>query len=95
MPIYRTPCDRQVRPPERLVYTWAWEGPSPEPNETVVTVEFHDREGATEVVLMHEGFSSEESRGAHEHGWHAVLDNLQARVLEGAEYLSERQFDRR
>lgn len=75
---------REVRRPERLVYTWAWEGPSSEPNETVVTVEFHDREGTTEVVLMHEGFSSEESRGAHEHGWHAVLDNLRARVLDGA-----------
>ncbi len=72
---------REVRRPERLVYTWAWEGESPEPSETVVTVEFTGREGATDVVLLHEGFSSAESRAAHEHGWNAVLENLQGRVF--------------
>jgi uncharacterized protein YndB with AHSA1/START domain len=74
---------REVRRPERLVYTWAWEGGSSEPNETVVTVEFNDRGETTEVILVHEGFSSDQSRGAHEHGWQAVLENLRARVLRG------------
>lgn len=75
---------REVRRPERLVYTWAWEGESPEPSETVVTVEFSDRDGVTDVVLIHEGFSSDESRGAHEHGWNAVFENLRSRVFGGA-----------
>lgn len=74
---------REVRPPERLVYTWAWEGESPEPGETVVTVEFGDRGGETEVVLVHEGLSSEHSRGVHEHGWNGVLENLRTRVFSG------------
>jgi uncharacterized protein YndB with AHSA1/START domain len=72
---------REVKRPERLVYTWEWEGESPEPNETVVTVSFHHHAGATGVVLVHDGFSTDESRAAHEHGWHAVLDNLESRAL--------------
>ena len=72
---------REVQRPERLVYTWAWEGDSSESSETVVTVEFTDRDGATDVVLAHEGFSSDESRGMHEHGWVAVLENLGSRVF--------------
>ena len=67
---------REVRAPERLVYTWAWESPSPFDGETVVTVEFIDRGDATEVVLTHELFSSEEARDEHEKGWNGVLDQL-------------------
>ena len=36
---YLSGIGRQVRPPERLVYTWRWEA-QPEPRETLVTVEF-------------------------------------------------------
>lgn len=72
---------REVRRPERLVFTWAWEGESPEPSETLVTVEFNDRDGSTDLVLVHEGFSSTESSGAHEQGWNGVLENLQTRVI--------------
>jgi uncharacterized protein YndB with AHSA1/START domain len=66
---------REVDPPRRLVYTWAWES-GPDQTETLVTVEFFDRGGATEVVLTHALFSSEEARGRHEHGWTGCLDNL-------------------
>ena len=67
---------REVRAPEKLVYTWAWELPTPFDGETLVTVEFIDRDGATEVVLTHELFSSQEARDEHEKGWNGVLDQL-------------------
>jgi len=67
--VYRT-IDR----PTKLVYTWKWED-SPMP-DSVVTVEFHERGKQTEVVLRHEGLADPESRGRHEHGWTACLDNL-------------------
>ena len=67
--VYRT-IDR----PSKLVYTWKWEE-SPMP-DSVVTVEFHERGKQTEVVLRHEGLTDPESRGRHEHGWTACLDNL-------------------
>jgi uncharacterized protein YndB with AHSA1/START domain len=67
---------RVIEPPAKLVYTWKWEE-SPMPDSTV-TVEFHDRGKSTEVVLRHEGLTDAESRGRHEHGWNACLDNLVA-----------------
>jgi uncharacterized protein YndB with AHSA1/START domain len=65
---------REVRPPERLVYTWAWEG-SGAP-ETVVTVEFRDRGTHTEVILTHGAFADAAERDKHVHGWNGCLDHL-------------------
>ena len=62
----------EVTPPERLVYTWQFDGGE----TTLVTVEFHDRVGATEVVVTHERFGSDEARRAHERGWGLCLDRL-------------------
>ncbi len=66
---------REVDPPKRLVYTWSWED-SPDMGETLVTVEFLDRAGATEVVLTHELFPTDEVRNQHEHGWSGCFDKL-------------------
>ena len=65
---------QEVRPPERLAYTWLWED-SIEPAETLVTVDFLERDGGTEVVLKHERFTIDESRSNHEHGWNATFAN--------------------
>ena len=70
---------REVRPPEKLVYTWQWEA-KPELGDTLVTVEFHDRGGSTEIVLTHELFPSEKVRQDHERGWSSGLDKL-AKIL--------------
>ncbi|MBI4588981.1 MAG: SRPBCC domain-containing protein [Candidatus Rokubacteria bacterium] len=70
---------REVRRPERLVYTWQWEA-EPELGDTLVTVEFHDRAGSTEIVLTHELFPTEKARQEHERGWSGGLDNL-AKIL--------------
>ena len=66
---------REVDPPKKLVYTWRWET-SPEMGETLVTVEFLERGRATEVVLTHELFPTDEVRGKHQLGWSASLDKL-------------------
>lgn len=70
---------REVRPPERLVYTWRWES-EPEPGETLVTVEFQEVGDATEVVLTHEFFPTAKAREDHNRGWNGCLDRL-AKVL--------------
>jgi len=67
---------RVIDPPSKLVYTWKWEESAME--DSVVTVEFHDRGKSTEVVLRHDGLTDAESRARHEHGWNACLDNLAA-----------------
>lgn len=66
---------REIQPPEKLVFSWAWEG-WPEAQETLVTVEFHERGGQTELVLTHERFPDEAIRDKHGEGWNGCLDRL-------------------
>ena len=68
----------EVKPPERLVFTWLWENDPirGESGDTVVTVEFHERGGRTEVVLTHEGLPSEVSLREHEEGWAECLEKI-------------------
>lgn len=67
---------REIVPPERLVYTWDWEEPDQAMGDTLVTVEFRDVDGATEIVLTHEGFPTEDSATGHAEGWGLCLDQL-------------------
>lgn len=74
---------REVDPPRRLVYTWTWET-NPDVTDSVVTVEFHERGEATEVVLRHAGLPSEDSRRRHGEGWIGCLQKLDTVVTPGA-----------
>jgi uncharacterized protein YndB with AHSA1/START domain len=65
---------REVRFPEKLVFTWTFEGS--ELGETVVTLEFHDQNGSTELVLTHQFFPNKEERDKHTMGWNGCLDHL-------------------
>jgi uncharacterized protein YndB with AHSA1/START domain len=78
---------REVKPPERLVFTWQFEKDGSggnfgevEPPEMLVTVEFKARGEQTELVLTHEKFASVESRDRHNQGWGRCLDALGAFV---------------
>ena len=84
-------CDvyQEVSPPEKLVFTWAFEkmaGDDPDfvPAETLVTVEFIDKNGATEVVLTHERFPDEHMRDEHQAGWGGCLDGLERLFTSGS-----------
>lgn len=69
-----------VRPEERLVYTFRWEPPvidAMDTGETRVTVEFHDHGPETEVVLIHERLRDDDLvREFHDWGWNSTLDRL-------------------
>jgi uncharacterized protein YndB with AHSA1/START domain len=69
---------REVRRPERLVYSWCWEldagGTGP---VSTVTVEFRDEGGRTTVLLRHEDLEDEGSRERHGQGWTACLNSLE------------------
>ena len=72
---------REVQPPEKLSFTWAWErspedDPHWEPAETLVTVEFRDLGQATEVTLTHTGFPDAPMRDQHTSGWQGVVQRL-------------------
>jgi uncharacterized protein YndB with AHSA1/START domain len=71
----------EIRPPERLVFTWRWDGNGGNEGPQVVEVEFNERpDGTTAVVLTNTGLRDEEARRSHEEGWQASFDNLD-RVL--------------
>ena len=65
--------ERITRPTE-LVYTWNVE-PSSGPPERV-TVRFEAKDGATEVVVIHERIASEAAKEQHAHGWRGCLEGL-------------------
>jgi glutathione S-transferase len=53
----------EITPPSRLVYTWQFKGgPPPDMPETLVTVEFVDQNGGTEVRIKHEKLPTPEAR---------------------------------
>jgi uncharacterized protein YndB with AHSA1/START domain len=76
---------REVKPLERIVFTWFWtmdtpdgENMHPGSEETVVTVEFFARGGnKTEVVLTHSAFATEAQREDHNRGWNGCFDALE------------------
>jgi glutathione S-transferase len=68
---------REIDPPNRLSYTWKWEEEGNDYYDTLVTLEFHDRDGATEVVLVHELFPDAEIAGKHTEGWTSCLNRLE------------------
>jgi uncharacterized protein YndB with AHSA1/START domain len=68
---------REVRPPERLCMTWRWEEDRPEDEyDTLLTLEFNELDGGTELVLTHEQFASVATRDRHADGWSAIMQQL-------------------
>ena len=79
---------REVKAPERLVYTWDWEkdGSGEEFGElegktSLITVEFFKRGAQTEFVFTHTRFATVESRDSHARGWGRAADTF-AKFLE-------------
>ena len=68
---------REVEPPRRLVYTFEWEEPDPDDQETVVTLSFLDDGGGTRLVLDQGPFATEARHALHEAGWTETLERLE------------------
>ena len=79
-PFHLTGEFREVDPPTRLAYTFAWEDPDPDDVETLVELTFRSRGDATELVFMQGAFKTEARRELHRDGWTDTLDKLE-RVL--------------
>jgi uncharacterized protein YndB with AHSA1/START domain len=67
--VYKT-----IIPNKKVVFTHQWE--EEDPIETVVTFEFKDTEGGTEIVLTQTGFRDASVAKGHEEGWSSALANL-------------------
>jgi uncharacterized protein YndB with AHSA1/START domain len=71
---------REIDPPSRLVFTWAWHGDGKRGHETVVTIALKPHGAGTEMTLTQAAFESAQSLNAHRQGWSSSFDCL-------AEYL--------
>ena len=68
---------QEIDAPHRLAYTWRWDEKEHDCGDTLVTVEFNDLGGSTEVVLTHEGFPNGEAKEGHNQGWMSCLGRLE------------------
>jgi uncharacterized protein YndB with AHSA1/START domain len=71
---------QQIKPPEKLVFTWRWKTEEPL-LDSLVTVEFRDLGDSTEISLTHERLPNAEEVAKHTEGWTGCLGQL-------AEYLT-------
>ncbi len=67
---------REVAPPERLVFTFAWEEEGERGLETLVTVSFAEESGKTRMTFRQVPFQSIEERDGHRGGWTSTFDRL-------------------
>jgi uncharacterized protein YndB with AHSA1/START domain len=66
---------REIVKNKRLVFSWFW---ASEPQvETVVTIDLRPLDGATELTLTHDRFTSVNAREMHLQGWTGCLANLE------------------
>jgi uncharacterized protein YndB with AHSA1/START domain len=68
---------RDVDPPARLAFTFAWEPPDPDDVENLVELSFHPAGDGTEVHLTQGPFATEARLELHRAGWTDSLDRLE------------------
>ncbi len=68
---------QEIVPPERLVFTWAWEDAAGKPGpQTIVTVTFEEQSVGTRLTLRQTPFETPSARDAHHAGWSSCLDRF-------------------
>jgi glutathione S-transferase len=64
--------------PQRIIYSWEWQGEQHPLHgvKTQVDVQFTERDGGTELAMVHSGFVGAPMRAGHERGWQSTLNKL-------------------
>ena len=75
-PFYAYGEYRDVDPPGRLAYTFNWDPPTPDDQETLVALSFQPIGEGTRVIVDHGPFKTHERYELHEAGWKDTLDRL-------------------
>jgi uncharacterized protein YndB with AHSA1/START domain len=69
---------REISPPERVSYTFAWDDDNGSPGiETLVTLEFTDLGDKTRLTFRQTGFTSDGERDGHRGGWNSSFDRFE------------------
>ncbi|MFE0023897.1 SRPBCC domain-containing protein [Amycolatopsis sp. NPDC059021] len=67
---------REISAPERLVFTFTWDTEGDMRGQTLVTIDFADLGGKTEMTFHQTGFPSAAERDGHHGGWSEAFDDL-------------------
>ena len=73
---------RDVAPPERLVFTFAWNEDGERGLETLVTITFADQNGKTLMTFRQIPFQSAEERDGHRGGWTSAFDRFDEQLMD-------------
>lgn len=74
---------REVVAPERLVFTFAWDGADGRAgNATLVTVTFAERQGKTDMTFRQAVFDTVSNRDGHQGGWTSAFDRLEEHLAQ-------------
>ena len=68
---------RVVEPPGRLIFTFNYEEPDPDDQETLVTLTFEPTDGGTRVTLDQGPFKTAARLGLHRDGWTETLERFE------------------
>ena len=64
-----------LNPYDQIVFTWEWESDEQEVN-SLVTIDLIEKDGLTDMVLLHEKLESQNSVDLHSEGWMGCLSQL-------------------
>ena len=68
----------ELVPGKKVVFTWKWDDDDDwKDYDSIVSVEFSDRDAGTELRLTHVQLPSQASRDRHTEGWNSVIDRLE------------------
>jgi uncharacterized protein YndB with AHSA1/START domain len=74
---------REVEPPNRLVYTFIWEEPDPDDQETLVTLALEELGESTRLTLDQAPFATEARLALHRDGWSNSFERLRTVLAAG------------
>ena len=69
---------RRVSPPRQLAFTFVWDPPAPEDQETLAELSLDDEPSGTAITLTQGPFATEARRELHETGWSEGFERLRS-----------------
>lgn len=75
----------EIEKPNKLVFTWLWEGSPKETHTTIVTVLMQKIDkNKTKLTLIHTGFADDDMQNEHNTGWTSTFSKLEQFLKRGA-----------
>jgi uncharacterized protein YndB with AHSA1/START domain len=68
-----------LNPYDQIIFTWEWESDEEQVN-SLVTIDLSEKNGTTDMVLLHEKLASQDSVDMHTEGWTGCIAQLEAFV---------------